>query len=101
MSDRDHNNRIQPISGEPVEVDGVYANEWGREEELKRGQVFPADPMLGTTGWKLVEYDFDNHHDGKTDMRLTPKDDDDDPEAHMQHPRRHDRHKGTEQQDNQ
>lgn len=100
MSEPTNYREIEPISGEPVEVDGVYQNEWGREEKLWRGQVFPADPQWGTTGWKLVEYDFSNHHTGETDRRLTPKDDDDDPEAHMQHPRRHNRDRGHENLDN-
>lgn len=82
-------NRMDPISGEQVEADGVYRNEWGREEQLKRGDVFPADLILGATEWEQVELEFDNHHEGKTDQRLIPHDDDDDSEAHMQHPRRH------------
>lgn len=81
--------RMEPISGEMVEADGVYANEWGRQEQLERGEQFPADPILGSTEWKQVELVFDNHHAGQTDPRLIPHDDDDDPEAHMQHPRRH------------
>ncbi|QNK56975.1 transposase [Paenibacillus sp. PAMC21692] len=90
MSNEDkQQHRMEPISGEPVEADGVYRNEWGRDERLERGDVFPADPMLGTTEWKQVELEFDNHHEGRTDPRLVPHDDDDDPEAHMQHPRRH------------
>lgn len=101
MSDWNNYREIAPISGEPVEVDGVYQNEWGREIKLARGQVFPADPQLGTTGWQLVEYVFENHHTGETDPRLVPKDDDDDPEAHMQHPRRHNRNKSEDNLDNQ
>ncbi|MFD0589538.1 transposase [Paenibacillus sp. GCM10027627] len=89
MSHSNHEPRMNPISGESVESDGVYRNEWGRDEKLERGDVFPADPMLGTTEWKQVELEFDNHHEGRTDPRLTPHDDDDNPEAHMQHPRRH------------
>lgn len=89
MGNNQNYNEMAPLSGEPVEVDGVYKNEWGREEQLERGQVFPADPMLGTTEWELAELSFDNHHKGQTDPRLIPHDDDDDPEAHMQHPRRH------------
>ena len=58
MSD---NKEMQPVSGEPVEVDGVYSNEWGREQPLKRGDVFPADPQLGTTSWQMVRFAADNH----------------------------------------
>ncbi|WP_201008991.1 transposase [Paenibacillus glycanilyticus] len=82
-------NQMEPMSGEHVEVSGVYKNEIGRVEKLERGDVFPADLQIGNTEWELVELDFDNHHEGRTDPRLISKDDDDDPEAHMQHPRRH------------
>lgn len=64
MSDQNYQQRMAPISGEPVEVDGVYRNEWGREERLERGQLFPSDLMLGATEWKLVEVEFDNNHEG-------------------------------------
>lgn len=57
MSEHD---RMEPASGEPVEVDGVYSNEWGREEHFKKGDVFAADPQLGTTTWKLVRFDIDS-----------------------------------------
>ncbi|MEF3313368.1 transposase [Paenibacillus sp. GYB004] len=57
MSEHD---RMEPMSGEPVEVEGVYSNEWGREQFMERGDVFPADPMLGTTSWKLVRYEVDS-----------------------------------------
>ncbi|HUC93787.1 MAG TPA: transposase [Paenibacillus sp.] len=73
MDDSQKHKEMEPMSGEPVEVDGIYKNEWGGEVELKRGDVFPADPMLGTTEWELVEFRFDNHHTGKTDPRLVPK----------------------------
>jgi hypothetical protein len=89
LSTDNQHNKMDPISGEQVEVEGVYRNEWGREEKMERGQMFPSDPMLGNTEWELVELDFDNHHKGHTDPRLVPHDDDDNPEAHMQHPRRH------------
>lgn len=56
MSEHD---RMEPLSGEPVETDGVYTNEWGRESFFKRGDVFPADPQLGTTAWKLVRLETD------------------------------------------
>ncbi|MEF3304011.1 transposase [Paenibacillus sp. GYB003] len=56
MSEHD---RMNPMSGEPVEIDGVYSNEWGREQFLQKGDVFPADPQLGTTAWELVRYSVD------------------------------------------
>jgi len=82
------NNNMEPLSGEHVEVDGVYKNEWGREQEMKRGDVFPADPMLGTTEWQLAELSFDNHHEGETDPRLVPKKNDIDKLGKIDHPRR-------------
>lgn len=89
MSEQNNHNEMQPVSGEVVEVKGVYKNEWGRQEQLEIGDEFPADPMLGATEWQLVEVYFNNHHEGHTDPRLVPHDDDNNPEAHMQHPRRH------------
>ena len=67
---------MHPMSRESVEVDGVYANEWGREEVLHRGQTFPSDPQLGATEWELKQFIYDNHHEGRTDERLVPKTDD-------------------------
>lgn len=52
--------RMNPMSGEQIDVDGVYANEWGREEMLKMGDTFPADPQLGSTAWELVSFPVDN-----------------------------------------
>lgn len=46
--------RMNPVSSEEVETDGIYENEWGREETLKRGDEFPYDPVLGQTEWELV-----------------------------------------------
>jgi hypothetical protein len=46
-------NHIEAMSGDEVEVDGVYANEAGREATLRRGDEFPADVMLGKTTWHL------------------------------------------------
>ncbi|MDQ1911496.1 hypothetical protein RAC89_13730 [Paenibacillus sp. GD4] len=49
-----NNKDMNPMSGEEVETTGVYANEDGREETLKRGDVFPSDLTLGKTEWELV-----------------------------------------------
>lgn len=54
-----------PLSGEPIEVDGMYTNEWGRTESLNRGDIFPADPQWGTTAWKLVSYDAEREPIGE------------------------------------
>ncbi|MBW7476009.1 transposase [Paenibacillus oenotherae] len=89
MSEEKSHFEMDPMSGEPVEVDGVYRNELGRVEKLERGQVFPADPQLGTSEWELVEFQLDNHHEGQTDPRLVPKKKITAREAHLQHPRRH------------
>jgi hypothetical protein len=81
--------QMNPMSGEHVEIDGVYKNEWGREEEMARGDVFPADPILGDTEWQLIEYNFENHHDGRTDPRLVPQKDSEEQElGKITHPRR-------------
>ncbi|BBI31474.1 transposase [Cohnella abietis] len=80
--------RMDPVSGEKVEVDGVYKNEWGREQELKRGDKFPSDVMLGETEWSQTEMSFDNHHEGQTDPRLIPKENDADKQGKINHPRR-------------
>jgi len=63
--------RMDEMSGEPVETDGVYANEWGREVFLKRGEIFPADPQLGTTEWKLVGLAHDTHTGWTPDPRFS------------------------------
>lgn len=89
MSEEKKHYHMDPLSGEPVEVDGVYENDWGRQEKLERGDIFPADQQMGTGEWELVELDFKNHHDGKTDPRLVPKKKITQKEAHLQHPRRH------------
>lgn len=78
-----------PLSREEVEVDGIYTNEWGREERLHRGDDFPADPMMGTTEWQLSEFTYDNHHEGRTDPRLVPKENDTDKQGEVKGPRRH------------
>jgi hypothetical protein len=49
-----NNNDMNPMTGEEVETDGVYSNEAGREELLKRGDEFPADLTLGKTEWELT-----------------------------------------------
>lgn len=61
--------RMNPMSGEPVETDGVYKNEWGREMYLNRGELFPADPQLGTSEWTLVGF----AHDTKTGWTPDPR----------------------------
>lgn len=82
------NDKMNPITYERVEVDGVYANEWGREEVLYRGQTFPSDPQLGATEWQLKQFIYDNHHEGKTDIRLVAKPDDETP-SNQNSPRKH------------
>ncbi|MCD1258687.1 hypothetical protein B5M42_007550 [Paenibacillus athensensis] len=44
---------MNPMTGDKVETDGVYANEAGREVTLKRGDQFPADETLGRTTWEM------------------------------------------------
>jgi hypothetical protein len=44
---------MNPMSGDTVETDGVYADENGKEVTLKRGDTFPADLVLGRTTWEM------------------------------------------------
>ena len=46
--------RINPISGDPVETDGVYRTPYGHEVELSKGDEFPMDPQLGSVEYELV-----------------------------------------------
>ncbi|UHA75013.1 transposase [Paenibacillus sp. 481] len=80
---------MNPISKERVEVDGIYANEWGREELLYRGQKYPADHQLGATEWELKEFIYDTHAEGHTDERLVPKADSKIEPPKQIHPRKH------------
>lgn len=43
---------------------------------------------MGTTEWQLSEFLFDNHHEGRTDERLVPKENDTDKIGKITHPRR-------------
>lgn len=54
---------MNPVSGEEVETDGIYENEWGREETLKRGDEFPFDPMMGQTEWELVSLPLESQEE--------------------------------------
>ncbi|SDD78515.1 hypothetical protein SAMN02799630_04035 [Paenibacillus sp. UNCCL117] len=54
---------MQPVSGEEVETDGIYENEWGREETLKRGDEFPFDPVMGQTEWELTSLALESQED--------------------------------------
>ncbi|MGF7049040.1 hypothetical protein J2T13_003548 [Paenibacillus sp. DS2015] len=69
------NKDMLPISRETVEVEGVYENESGQEQYLRRGEEFPADLVLGNTEWEMTELALENHSDGQTDKRLIPKKD--------------------------
>ncbi len=73
MSEKNEHYNMPPMSGETVETDGIYQDEAGRERRLNRGDTFPSDLTLGQTEWELVELEFDNHHEGRTDPRLTPQ----------------------------
>jgi hypothetical protein len=59
---------MDPMTGERVETDGVYANEAGREVTLKRGDTFPADLILGHTTWEMKGFAMNEaiiNHDQK------------------------------------
>lgn len=64
-----------PMSGENVEVEGVYTDELGRENYLQKGEEFPADLVLGKTEWKLTEMAQIKHAEGRTNQKLVPKKD--------------------------
>ncbi|WNR44960.1 hypothetical protein [Paenibacillus roseipurpureus] len=44
---------MDPMTGDIVETDGIYANEAGQEVTLKRGDEFPADLILGRSTYEL------------------------------------------------
>jgi len=46
-------NFMNPLSGEKVDTDGIYADESGHEMAFKRGDEFPSDLVLGKTTWEL------------------------------------------------
>ncbi|CAM3626683.1 hypothetical protein [Marinicrinis lubricantis] len=74
MSNDQNKERMNPISHEIVEVDGVYRNEWGREVTLKRGQEFPADVQLGTATWELIGLEpAENVFDQESPHRQKPR----------------------------
>lgn len=62
-----------PVSREEVEVSGVYRDELGREEYLRKGEEFPSDPVYGTMEWELKELAQEKNSKGHTDDRLIPK----------------------------
>lgn len=57
---------MDPMSGEKVATDGVYANESGQETSLKRGDEFPSDVILGKTTWELKGFSL---NEGEIDHR--------------------------------
>ncbi|MFE5322507.1 hypothetical protein ACFQ88_27890 [Paenibacillus sp. NPDC056579] len=68
---------MKPVSSDEVETDGIYENEWGREETLKRGDEFPYDPAMGQTEWELVSLPLESQEEemykdtkGNTKSRL-------------------------------
>lgn len=58
-----NDNTMDPMTGETVETDGIYANEAGREVTLKRGDEFPSDLILGQTIWELKGFADEAHVD--------------------------------------
>ncbi|WP_409344087.1 hypothetical protein [Paenibacillus sp. MBLB4367] len=72
-----NNPMMNPMSGEPVEADGVYSNEWGRTMMLKMGDIFPADPQLGTTTWEMVALPIELDESGRktVDAQFRPESD--------------------------
>ncbi|MDP5276703.1 hypothetical protein [Chengkuizengella axinellae] len=64
------NKDMSPMSGDPVETEGIYKNEWGREEMFKRGDIFPADTQMGTTAWVLSAFPPDVQRRETVDPRF-------------------------------
>lgn len=64
---------MDPMTGDIVETDGIYANEAGQEVTLKRGDEFPADLVLGRTTWELqgfaIEAEIDHDQTELNPMR--------------------------------
>jgi len=61
-----NNNRMDPLSGEKVSTDGIYADESGHEQAFKRGDEFPSDIVLGKTIWELKGFSL---QEGELDHR--------------------------------
>ncbi|MBD0382440.1 hypothetical protein [Paenibacillus sedimenti] len=64
---------MNPLSGDKVETDGVYADEAGREVTLKRGDEFPADVILGRTTWEMKGFSMNEEkidHDQKENTKV-------------------------------
>ncbi|MEW9701028.1 hypothetical protein [Paenibacillus sp. SI8] len=64
---------MDPMSGDTVETDGVYADEAGHEVTLKRGDEFPADLILGRTTWEMKGFSMNEaeiDHDQKDNTKV-------------------------------
>lgn len=66
------NKNMNPMSGEKVEVDGVYANESGQESTFKRGDEFPSDLVLGKTTWELKGFSLNEGEIDHRNIQNTP-----------------------------
>lgn len=44
---------MNPMSGDRVETNAVYADPYGHEVELKAGDTFPMDPQLGSVEYRM------------------------------------------------
>jgi hypothetical protein len=49
---------MNPLSGDMVETNGIYADAYGHEIELKAGETFPMDPQLGKVEYTMVELPY-------------------------------------------
>jgi hypothetical protein len=68
-----NNKTMDPMTGDIVETDGVYANEAGREVTLKRGDEFPADLVLGRTTWEMKGFAMNEAIIEHVDKENTPE----------------------------
>jgi hypothetical protein len=60
---------MHPLSGDIVETDGVYRDNYGHEVELKAGEELPMDPQLGKMEYEMVAFaSHDLRSDTHTDI---------------------------------
>ncbi|MCF2937737.1 hypothetical protein L1N85_04715 [Paenibacillus alkaliterrae] len=51
MRDRQQKARRRFKTGQWVEYDGLYSDDWGGDLMLMQGDLFPVHPLMGVTNW--------------------------------------------------
>ncbi|MCA0756122.1 hypothetical protein KP806_13785 [Paenibacillus sp. N4] len=51
MRERHHKSKRRFRTGQWVEYDGLYSDDWGGDLVLVKGDLFPVHPQMGSTGW--------------------------------------------------